>query len=203
MNYALERMLAGKRIQKENKMTPIKITVNEVTPFNMRDFLQLMKEYRSSMQLPQTKSYDDALQTLLIDASLGQAWLITANRIQIGFALASYIYLPEYDGRIALLTSWHMPLIEYSSLVQSRLTDETITAIADDLQSTGSKAMAIPLSILSSVYIDGLTYEIDNKPLSLPQQARFCDNHIALIAPGTSTRWQLGSIDYIMWQFYP
>lgn len=55
-----------------------------------------------------TRKQEDALRTLMVDASLGRAWLAQYRGEPVGFAVALYRHSIGYGGRVALLDDLYL-----------------------------------------------------------------------------------------------
>lgn len=80
-----------------------------------------------------TRRQEDALRTLLVDASLGRAWLARYREEPVGFAVALYRHSIGYGGRVAFLDDLY--LVER---VRGRgLGRRMLRAIGEDLEAFG------------------------------------------------------------------
>ncbi|NBN78986.1 GNAT family N-acetyltransferase [Microvirga tunisiensis] len=80
-----------------------------------------------------TRRQEDALRTLMVDASLGRAWLAQYRNEPAGFAVALYRHSIGYGGRVALLDDLYV----VEKLRGRGLGRRMLRAITEDLEAFG------------------------------------------------------------------
>ncbi|MTI18629.1 hypothetical protein E1162_15400 [Rhodobacteraceae bacterium RKSG542] len=122
-------------------MQSVSPSVVAVNPMQMERFLATVKLLRDLGGDPLEEEQLEALRSLLVDASLGQAWLVELGLGNIGYAVASFMQDIEAGGRIALVTNIQV-LAEYASVELFRL---IIAGIERDLSAYAIKAVGTAL----------------------------------------------------------
>lgn len=120
-------------------MPRISYQAQSVTPFNQSLFLTYVKEQVALGQLALTDADMALLRILLVDASEGQAWVLTENGVPCGFAVCGFLLSVAAGGRIAVFDFLHVP-----NGLESPLAWVTLLArIEDDLRTLDIHQMVV------------------------------------------------------------
>ncbi|WP_068318605.1 hypothetical protein [Polycladidibacter hongkongensis] len=91
---------------------PLKIAVEEVTPFSRQAFLEVFWQAKPQHAQYSDKRYE-ALQFFLVDASLGKGWIIRVNGEVAGVLLIAFSFDWQAGGRIATLQACILGGLDY------------------------------------------------------------------------------------------
>lgn len=98
-----------------------------------------------------SRRQEDAMRTLMVDASLGRAWLAQYRNEPVGFAVALYRHSIGYGGRVALLDDLY--LVE--RMRGRGLGRRMLRAVSEDLEAFGllqMHALAPRNSVAAGLY---------------------------------------------------
>ncbi|WP_242390270.1 GNAT family N-acetyltransferase [Polymorphum gilvum] len=77
-------------------------------PATADDIVAMARRFHAETGYPMDRVQEDALRTLLVDASLGRAWLATYRGDRVGYAIALYRHSIDHGGRVALVDDLYL-----------------------------------------------------------------------------------------------
>jgi len=90
-------------------------------PANARQIERLMAEARKEEGQEFDDQHQDALRSLLVDASAGRAYLACRNSDPIGYLTVFFAHCTRFGGRIAVIDEIYLDVSERESNVERRL----------------------------------------------------------------------------------
>ncbi|MDD7911318.1 MULTISPECIES: hypothetical protein [Pseudovibrio] len=112
---------------------------HSVSPFNQQQFLAFVREQAALGRIDMDEEQIATLRVLLVDASEGQAWLLTRDGVACGFAVCGFLLSVAVQGRIAVFDYLEVTAREEALLAWATL----LAQIEDDLQTLDIHQMVL------------------------------------------------------------